>query len=103
MRAISPLIAFSAIPTVDQFGRVAQWHRLALGDRRSDLDATALHLEVGKCFCRLLALDDEGSAIDGLTPSRSLRKPFRPPGQLEPLRRPQYACLMPPFSGGGFQ
>jgi hypothetical protein len=65
-----------------------QWHRFALGDRLPDLDATALHLEVGKRFCRLLALDDEDSAIDGLTPSRSLRKASRPPGQLEPLRRP---------------
>jgi hypothetical protein len=26
-----------------QFGRVAQWHRFALGDRRPDPDATALH------------------------------------------------------------
>jgi hypothetical protein len=78
-----------AIPTdSDRFGRVAQWHRLALGDRRPDLDATALHLEVGKRFCRLLALDDEGSAIDGPTPNRSLPKAPRPPEQLEPLRRP---------------
>jgi hypothetical protein len=52
-----------AIPSdSDQFGRVGQWHRLALGDRRPDLDATALHLR-GKTFCGLLALDDEGSVI----------------------------------------
>jgi hypothetical protein len=51
------------IPThAQQCSRVAQRHSLALGDRRPGLDATALRLEVGKRFCGLLALDDEGRA-----------------------------------------
>jgi hypothetical protein len=53
----------SSPPRPNSSARVTQRHRFALGDRRAGLDATALHLEVGKRFCGLLALDDEGSAI----------------------------------------
>ena len=76
-----------AIPTDShQFGRVAPWRRLALGNRRSDPDATALHLEVGKRFCGLLALDDEDSAIPrtkSWTPATGSPKPAR--GSRQPL------------------
>jgi hypothetical protein len=72
-------------PTPINSAGVARWRCLALGDRCPDLDATALHLEVGKRFCGLPALDDEGSALPRMSlgrvrlDHRSLRKAHAEP------------------------
>jgi hypothetical protein len=80
--------AFSLSSPTPSFGRVGSGivSLSAIDARTWTLLRSTLR---SAALCRLLALDDEDSAIGGLTPSRSLRKASRPPRQLELLRRPQ--------------